>query len=224
MYRKNGSVTIYGDIILITISILINSCGNALTVALNMGSALWTTSSVNISHFLGFSLTGVLFWEGVAVVLTNALFLGKFDWRRILGNFVFMLPFSYLVGKIAELFAKTGLPALPVLAKVLLDIGGILMIAAGVSIYQRVNLFLHPNDDFMQIIRFKFFHGNAAIAQTGSFLVPIVLIVICVVATHSIWAINIGTVFSFLFQGYFVGLCDRIVFPKLNHQNLDFNG
>lgn len=222
MYHTNGSPTTFGDVFLLIISILINSFGNALTVSLNMGSALWTASSVNLSHFLNYSLTAVLFWEGVAVVLTNALIIKKFDFRRILGNFVFMLPFSYLVGMIANVLSQTALPHLPVLLKVLLDIGGILLIAAGVSIYQRINLLLHPNDDFMQIIRFKFFHGNAALAQSGSFLVPIILIIICILATHCIWAINVGTVFSFLFQGYFVGVCDRIVFPKLTHQHLNF--
>lgn len=220
MLKKDGSLTVSGDIFFLLISILLNSFGNALTVSLNLGSALWTASSVNLSHLLNFSLTGILFWEGVAVVFSNALLLRHFDLPRILGNFVFMLPFSYLVGLLADLLSTTGLNQLPLMVKVLLDLTGILFIAAGVSIYQRVNLILHPNDDFMQIIRFKFLHGNAAKSQTGSFLVPVCLIIICVALNRDIWAINIGTVFSFLFQGYFVGVADRTVFPKLRHQRL----
>ncbi|GBG93794.1 membrane protein [Ligilactobacillus salitolerans] len=220
MLKKDGSLTVSGDIFFLLISILLNSFGNALTVSLNLGSALWTASSVNLSHLLNFSLTGILFWEGVAVVLSNALLLRRFDLQRILGNFVFMLPFSYLVGMLADLLSTTGLNQLPLVVKILLDLTGILFIAAGVSIYQRVNLILHPNDDFMQIIRFKFLHGNAAKAQTGSFLVPVCLIIICVILNRDIWAINIGTVFSFLFQGYFVGVADKTVFPKLHHQRL----
>lgn len=223
MYRNNGSLTVSGDVIFLIISIMINSFGNALTVSLNLGSALWTASSVNLAHLFDFSLTGVLFWEGVAVVLSNALIIHKFDPRRILGNFVFMIPFSYLVGMITNLLSHTGLNTLPLVVKVILDLCGILFIAAGISIYQRVNIILHPNDDFMQIIRFKFFHGNAALAQTISFLVPVTIIALCVLGNHNIWAINIGTVFSFLFQGYFVGLSDKIIFPKLQHQNLDFD-
>lgn len=223
MFHNDGSLTVCGDITFLIISILINSFGNALTVVLNLGSALWTASSVNLSHFFNYSLTGVLFWEGVAVVLSNALILGKFDIRRIFGNFVFMIPFSYLVGMIATQLSKTGLTELPLTIKIILDLCGILLIAAGISIYQRVNLILHPNDDFMQIIRFKFFHGNAALAQTCSFLIPVILIILCTIGNHDIWAINIGTVFSFLFQGFFVGLSDKFIFPKLNHQNLDLN-
>lgn len=223
MFHKNGSLTVSGDIFFLIVSIIINSFGNALTVSLNLGSALWTASSVNLSHFFNYSLTGVLFWEGVAVVLSNALIIRKFDFRRIFGNFVFMLPFSYLVGLLTSLLSKTSLNSLPLPLKIILDLCGILCIAAGISIYQRVNLILHPNDDFMQIIRFKFFHGNAAIAQTTSFLIPITLIILCVFGNQNVWAINIGTVFSFLFQGYFVGLSDKIIFPKLNHQNLDFD-
>ena len=220
MYHSNGSLTIPGEIIFLIVSILINSFGNALTVSLNLGSALWTASSVNLAYLFNYSLAGILFWEGVAVVLSNALFIHKFDIRRIFGNFLFMIPFSYLVGALAALINKTSLNNLPVTVKVILDFGGILLIAAGISIYQRVNLILHPNDDFMQIIRFKFFHGNAASAQICSFLIPVTLILICAVFNHSVWAVNIGTVFSFFFQGFFVGLSDKFIFPKLKHQHL----
>ena len=88
------------------------------------------------------------------------------------------------------------------------------------SIYQRLNVMLHPNDDLMQILRFHFLHGNAALAQPLSFVPPITLILICVLATRQAYALNIGTLFSLVAQGAIVGLADRVVFPQLKHRHL----
>ncbi len=77
----------------LAISIVLNSFSNALTVASHCGSALWTASSVNLSEWFNFPLGTVLFVEGIAVVIANGLLLKHFDWHRMLGNLVFMVPF-----------------------------------------------------------------------------------------------------------------------------------
>ncbi|MFD1670682.1 hypothetical protein ACFQ5M_01085 [Agrilactobacillus yilanensis] len=205
----------------ILLSILINATGNGLTVSLNMGSALWTASTVNLSHLLNFDLKPLLVIYGVIVVILNAFLIKRIEPRRIINNFLFMIPFSYLVGWTAELFNLLPLDQLNTATKILLDCCGILMIATGVSIYQRVNILLHPNDDFMQILRFKFFHGNSAIAMWVSFMPPITISLICILITHQIYAINVGTAFSLLFQGSLIGLADRYIFPNLKHQGIE---
>ncbi|WP_416353039.1 hypothetical protein ACNAN0_07865 [Agrilactobacillus fermenti] len=146
------------------LSIILNATGNGLTVSLNLGSALWTASGVNLSHLLHFNLKWLLIIYGVVVVIINAVILQKIEPRRILNNFVFMVPFSYLVGVFADTFDLLNLQRFDLVLRILLDCFGIILIAIAVSIYQRVNILLHPNDDFMQIIRFRFFKGNAAIA------------------------------------------------------------
>lgn len=220
MYHENGKPTILGDCVLLLISIIINSLGNALTVSLNLGSALWTASAVNLAHLFSMNLGNILLLEGVAVVLANALLLRQFDWHRVLGNFLFMIPFSYLVSGIAHLMLKSGIQHLPLIPAVFLDIFGVMLIGCGISIYQRINLILHPNDDLMQIIRFKFFHGNAVWASLTAFIPPISIIVICVAIQHQIWAVNIGTIVALIFQGTFIGTSDKLVFKKLKHQRL----
>lgn len=220
MYQDNGKPTVLGDCILLVISIIINSLGNALTVSLNLGSALWTASAVNMSHLFRMNLGNILLLEGIAIILSNALLLRQFDWRRMLGNVLFMVPFSYLVSGIAQMLTVFHIQNLSLVPSVILDIVGVMMIGCGVSIYQRINLILHPNDDFMQILRFKYFRGNAVIASLVAFIVPITITTICFLLQRHLWAVNIGTVVSLLFQGTFIALSDRYVFRKLKHQRL----
>ncbi|GAX04749.1 membrane protein [Secundilactobacillus pentosiphilus] len=220
MYQDNGKPTILGDCILLIVSIIINSLGNALTVSLNLGSALWTASAVNMAHLFQMNLGNVLFLEGIAVILSNAVLLRQFDWHRMLGNLLFMVPFSYLVSGIAQLLTVFHIQQLPLIPSVVLDVIGVMMIGCGISIYQRINLILHPNDDFMQILRFKYLHGNAVIASLVAFITPITIITVCFLIQHQLWAVNIGTIVALLFQGTFIALSDRYVFRRLKHQRL----
>ncbi|WP_407893233.1 hypothetical protein [Lacticaseibacillus sp. N501-2] len=201
-------------------SLILNGFGNGMTVAMNLGSALWTSSAVNLSHAFNVSLLTILLLEGVAVVAFNAAVLRRIDWRRIAGNFLYMVPFSFLVSGFATLIKMTPLVALPLALRVGLDLIGIMCIGCATSIYQRINVVLHPNDDFMQIIRFRFLHGNAAIAQPVSFLPPITIDILCVALTKQIYAINIGTLVSLVAQGAVIGFADTHVFPKLKHRHL----
>ncbi|WP_240697310.1 YitT family protein [Sporolactobacillus sp. THM19-2] len=212
--KMNQSLTYF------SISIFFNALGNALTVALNLGSALWTASSVNITQWTGIHLDIILFLTGAAVVVVNTLIVGKIDWHRIIGNIIFMFPFSFLVDAFSYVLVNLGIMHLPLLLRIVLDLAGICLIAAGISIYQRVNLVLHPCDDLMQIIRFKYFKGSAAIAQLVTFMPPVLIILLSWAITGKIYAINIGTVFALLFQGALVGLFDRTIFPSLKHQHL----
>ncbi len=46
------------------LSLLINSIGHALTVVMNLGSAVWTASAVNLYHLWPLSLRATLFTCG----------------------------------------------------------------------------------------------------------------------------------------------------------------
>ncbi|MFD1394115.1 hypothetical protein ACFQ3L_11105 [Lacticaseibacillus jixianensis] len=202
-------------------SILLNGFGNGLTVCMNLGSALWTASAVNLSHTLHWSLLVVLLVEGVAVTGTNVLFLGRFQWRRVLGNLIYMFLFAYVVAFFADVLALTPITHWPLAVRVALDIFGLACIGVAISVYQRVNVIMHPNDDFMQIIRFKWLHGRAGVAQPVSFIPPIMISLLCFAVTRQLYAINIGTLFSLTCQGFVIGAADRLVFPKLKHRHLD---
>nr|WP_290443495.1 hypothetical protein [Sporolactobacillus kofuensis] len=204
-----------------TISILFNTLGNALTVSLNLGSALWTASAVNFTALTSISLSWTLFASGSLLIIANALIIKKVDWRRIAGNVIFMVPFSYLIGIMSTYLVMIGIHTLPLFIRVILDITGICFIALAISIYQRVNLMLHPCDEFMQIIRFKYFKGNATVAQLVTFSPPVVIIIVCWIDAHQLYAINVGTIFALLFQGTLVGIFDKYIFPSLKHRHVE---
>ncbi|EST11328.1 membrane protein [Sporolactobacillus laevolacticus] len=203
------------------LSIFLNALGNALTVSLNLGSALWTASAVNFTQITSIPLSLILFASGVIVIMANALIIGKFDWRRVLGNLIFLGPFSYLIGIISTYLISLGINELPLTVRIILDVVGICFIAMAISIYQRVNIMLHPCDDLMQIIRFKYFKGSATIAQLVTFSPPIVIILVCWIDAHQLFAINVGTIFALIFQGTLVGIFDKCIFPTLKHQHVE---
>lgn len=150
-----------GRWVFLAISIILNACSNGLTVATNMGSAIWTASAANLSNWVHWSLGNTLFLEGVAVALTNLLLLRRFDYFRLIRNLLYILPFSYILQWFADWFNHLGVPNLNLCWRLILDIIGIFGIAVAVSIYQRANLIMHPNDDFPYILRFRFMHGSS---------------------------------------------------------------
>lgn len=221
-----GSLSKVQVVFYLTVSILINAIGNGITVWINLGSAFWTATSVNVSHLIHVDISLILTALGFMVILINSLLLREFKVKRVLNNILFMVPFSFLVGIFSKIFSVIPIANTPFIIKLLLDLLGIVFIGIGVSIYQRVNVLLHPNDDCMQILRFKYCHGNAAIAMWLSYLPGIIILAVTVTMTKTIYAINIGTIVSLLFQGTIVGLADKCIFPRLKHQNnptLDWN-
>ncbi|MDO1605731.1 hypothetical protein Q2T76_06630 [Lactobacillus sp. YT155] len=202
-----------------TFSILLNSFANALTISTNMGSALWTASATNLADITQISLGNILFVYGILVIVLNTILAGEIDWRRMLGNFIFITPFSYLVQFMTKYLNYLNIVQLPYIWRVIIDIFGIFLIAVAVSIYLRVNLVLHPNDDLSFILRFKYFKGNPGIAQIVSFIPPIIVIFICYLINRHLVAVNVGTVFSLIFQGFLIGWADKHICRNLKYRN-----
>ncbi|MDC4184757.1 hypothetical protein MK904_01420 [Loigolactobacillus coryniformis] len=199
-------------------SILLNAFANALTVATNLGSAIWTASAVNLAAFTHIGLGVILFAYGFIVIFLNAILLRQLNWRRVLGNLIYISPFSYLVQQFTAMLEKAGIMSLGLPARIVLDIIGVVLIGVAVSIYQRVKLILHPNDDLSYILRFNFFNGNAAIAQYVSYILPIIVLLACWFLTSNLLAFNIGTVISLISQGPVTGWADQHIFRRLKHR------
>ncbi|XXO40039.1 YczE/YyaS/YitT family protein [Lactiplantibacillus plantarum] len=198
-------------------SIILNSAANALTIATSLGSAVWTGSSVNLADWTHISLGTTLLLYGVVVTILNQLLLGHFDRRRFISNLLYIVPFSYLVQFIGYFWDWLQIPALPLLPRLILNVLGLLGVAAAVSIYQRCNLIQHPNDDLSYILRFRFLHGSAIIAQWTSYLPPLTIIIVSFFATGHLRAIGFGTAFALIAQGAIMGWSAHHVFPHLKH-------
>ena len=153
-------LTLQEKIYYLSISILLNTFGNALTISMNMGSSMWTAASVNISNYFPIQLGTVLLCNALLGIILNIIIDKKIDIPLIIGNFVFIFPFSVLVQFFVQGMGWLGLPGLPVWLRLLLNVAGIFLIAIAISIYQRVNWIIHPLDELTNTIRFKFCNGN----------------------------------------------------------------
>lgn len=198
-------------------SIFLNSAANALTISTNLGSAVWTGSSVNLANWIHVPLGTTLFIYGIVITLLNQLLLGRFDRRRLVSNLLYIIPFSYLVEWIGYFWDWLGVGQLGLVARIIVDIIGLTGVAFAVSIYQRCNIIMHPNDDLSYIIRFRFLHGSAIIAQWASYLPPVIIIALSYWATGQLHAIGFGTIWALVTQGAVMGWADVHVFSRLKH-------
>ncbi|GFH43263.1 hypothetical protein Hs30E_18140 [Lactococcus hodotermopsidis] len=210
--------TIFEAFFYFALSLLVNAFGNGLTVAANMGSSMWTASAANIANDFSFSISWVLIIYGASQILINIVLTRHFDWPHIFGNIIFISFFGPFVGFFKSFFLTLGIANLPLPIVISLDILGICLIATAVSIYQRLNLILHPGDEMTNILRFQYFKGNAKIAQWVNFSIPATVIIVLMLIFRQITAVNIGTLFAFFFQGTVLNYADKVAFPKLKHR------
>ena len=102
----------------------------------------------------------------------------KWELETNFGNFMFMLPFSIFIQWFSDIFNRIMPDAhsLPmVVLYVLINFLGVTLIGVAISIYQRVNLVLHPADDLFQILRFRYFKGNATLSMWASYIPPTIM-------------------------------------------------
>ncbi|CAK1242947.1 Uncharacterized membrane protein YczE (YczE) [Fructobacillus cardui] len=214
-------------------SLVINSMGNVLTIVTSqkihpsiLGSAYWTAAQNGLNHSLhgnSETLSIVFFVVGMLIAVLNMVLEHRIDIKRFLGNLAFMVPFSALISVFASAFSKL-LPeahSWPMIAfYIFLNFFGVALIAIAISIYQRTNIVLHPADDLMQVLRFKYFKGNAGIAMWVSYIPPTIIGVVALIMLPDFTNYGIGTIFAFLFQGSITGWADTRIFSKLKHQGI----
>ena len=90
----------------------LNAFGMGMTVATNLGSAMWTASSVNLSVWLSLPLTVVLILLGACQIIVNGLISGSWELPKIIGNIFVVLFFGSFVGLFTHLFLAIGIAQL----------------------------------------------------------------------------------------------------------------
>ncbi len=198
-------------------SLVLNACGNALSITSNFGSGIWTASAVNMHAAFGLDVGLLLFLIGLVNAITNQLLIRRLDLPRFIGEVLFVLCFSYFVDLFTAGFTMLGVSQLPWVIRMILSMVGVSTFCVAISIYQRANIFMHPNDDTTNILRFMYLKGNATASQLIDFVPPIIIMIITFTITHQVLAVNVGTFYSFLMNGILIATADRLVFPKLVH-------
>jgi uncharacterized membrane protein YczE len=197
--------------------LILNAFGNALTISANMGSAVWTASAVNYSHWFNVNVGMILFFIGLLNAITNQILLKYLDWPRFIGEVLYVCFFSYFVNIFVQGFELLGVGQLPIVVRGILACLGIIFFCTAISLYQRANLLMHPNDDTTNILRFMYLKKSAVAAQLIDFVPPIIAMIISFAMTKNLYAVNVGTIFSILFNGLIIQTADRYVWPKLKH-------
>ncbi|APR07799.1 hypothetical protein FAM21834_01614 [Lentilactobacillus parabuchneri] len=182
-----------------------------------MGSAVWTASAVNYSHWFNVNVGMILFFIGLLNAITNQILLKYLDWPRFIGEVLYVCFFSYFVNIFVQGFELLGVGQLPIVVRGILACLGIIFFCTAISLYQRANLLMHPNDDTTNILRFMYLKKSAVAAQLIDFIPPIIAMVISFAVTKNLYAVNVGTIFSILFNGLIIQTADRYVWPKLKH-------
>ncbi|WP_225427038.1 hypothetical protein [Companilactobacillus kedongensis] len=198
-------------------AIVFIAASNALMIDSNVGSMVWMASAVNVTNIIKIDYGTTLFVYAVIVTVANQFLLGKFDGHILLSNLVFAFPFSYLVGFFTKFYLLFHFENWGLFWQVILDVLGLLGASIGCSIYERVNLIQHPNDELAYIIRFKYLHGSAGWGQFFSYLPPILVLIVCFFMTGKIESVGLGTVLAVCFQGILIGKADHIIVPSLKH-------
>lgn len=181
------------------------------------GSAVWTASAVNYSHWLGVNVGIILFIIGFLNTVTNQFLIRYWDWPRFVGEICYVCFFSYFVNIFANFFTAVGIGGLPIVVRAILSCLGIVFFCTAISLYQRANILMHPNDDTTNILRFMYLKKSAVAAQLVDFVPPIVAMAISFAVTKNLYAVNIGTIFSILCNGLIIQTADRLVWPTLKH-------
>ncbi|CAJ1178499.1 hypothetical protein CPR19088_GLDEOEPO_01259 [Companilactobacillus paralimentarius] len=194
-----------------------NAFGNGLCISANMGSGLWTAAAVNVTKWTGLNTGLLLFIIGVINAITNQFLIRRVDSRRLIGEILYVMFFSYFVNVFTNLLNIVGVPSLPIVIRAILSCLGVVFFCVAISLYQRANIVMHPNDDTTNILRFLYLKGNSTAAQIIDFIPPIIIIIVAGIAIQNVYSVNIGTVFSFIFNGILIAAADKWIWPELKH-------
>ncbi|WP_334333418.1 hypothetical protein [Companilactobacillus sp. HBUAS59544] len=197
--------------------LILNAFGNGLCISADMGSGLWTAAAVNLNKWFAWNTGLILFIFGVINALTNQVLIKKFDGKRLIGQILYVMFFSYFVNVFTNLLTAIGVPNLPMLVRMFLSCLGVVFFCVAISLYQRANIVMHPNDDTTNILRFFYLKGNSTKAQIIDFLPPIIIIIIAAFGIHAVYSVNVATLFSFIFNGILIAMSDKYIWPQLKH-------
>lgn len=204
-------------VIALIIGLILNAFGNGLCITSNMGSGIWTAAAVNLNEWLGINVGVMLFVFGVLNATTNLILIKKLDVKRFVAEVLYITFFSYFVDVFTNLLTVAGVQQLPMLVRTILSFTGVACFCVAISLYQRANIVMHPNDDTTNILRFMYLKGNSTAAQIIDFVPPIIIVLVAFIATHNIYAVNVGTLFSILLNGVIIAEADKLVWPSLKH-------
>lgn len=240
------------------IGLLVNIFGNSLTIVSNMGAEPWTSAAVGLSKLTSLSVGKFIIAFGIINAILNQVLISEDNkisirkpksfkdtfryLREMLYNFVSTFSDKYrfieeilyifIFGDAVDVFTwgmeKIGMNDWNFYVRIGMSITGVTLFCIAISIYQRANIFMHPNDDTSNLIRYKFFNGSAIKSQIADIIPALGIILICWLILKAITPTSImnsltyvdfgiGTIYSIIANGFIVKYSDRWIWPSLTH-------
>ena len=203
--------------IALIIGLILNAFGNSLTIVSGCGSGIWTAACVNIHQLFGVDVGVMIFSLGIINAITNQILIKHIDILRFVEELIFIIFFSSFIQLFTNYFLSLGWGNLSLWIRVPMSLIGVCCFCTAISLYQRANIFIHPNDDTTNILRFDYLNGSAIKSQLLDFTPPITIILVCAIFLHRIYSVSVGTLFSIAFNGILIQTADKYVFPSLKH-------
>lgn len=206
-------------IVYLVISILLNTLGNALMIKVALGSAPWAAAALNTSGFFGITTGQALIALGVfALIMTNVL-RKRLELIKDAFNFVYMLFYGYFVD--IWLFVLGPLRIDIYVLRLIVCVFGIALIGCAISVYFRVNLVIHPFDDFIKILKTDYMNGSVVRAQWITLGIALGISVVFGLLNGRILGVNIGTILTYILLGQFAALCDKVRIIKFDNEQAE---
>lgn len=147
------------------------------------------------------------------------------DKPRLMGELLYIFAFGYSVDFASWLFDRIHLNSLPKLPSIFLSLFGVTLFCVGISLYQRSNIIMHPNDDTSNLLRFVYLGGSAFQSQLVDIIPALLICGVCYPLLHgTIYSISWGTFYSIFFNGVIVMVADKFIWPSLTHNHKDKKG
>lgn len=204
-------------IIALIIGLIIDAYANSLTILGNYGNGIWTAATINITKTFGISISLSMFIFGLIGIIINTILVRDLNWIKTIGGVGYMFFFSSLVDLFTQFNVKIGLGTQGPLIRLLFMLIGTLFIGVSISIYQRCNLIMHPNDENTNILRFKFFKGSAIKSQIFNMSILVILVIAFSTYLHDFKVIGFGTIWAIIILGPAIEISDKYFMPKLKH-------
>ncbi|WP_439425770.1 hypothetical protein ACKP2L_02275 [Oenococcus alcoholitolerans] len=197
--------------------LLLNAFGNSLTIVSGFGAGVWTATAINLNHIVDLSVGNIIFIFGIFSIIVNQILIKRIEFIRAVNELIFILFFSRFIDLFTNILIYFKAEELPWYIRIFLSIMGVTFFCISISVYQRANLVMHPNDDTTNLLRFMYLKGSAIWSQLIDFIPPILLTIICVLIDKKIYGYNVGTIYSIVFNGVLIDWSDRKIFPALVH-------
>ncbi|MFG6113770.1 YitT family protein [Halobacillus sp. MO56] len=144
---KNGLLTA----VFYTIGLIFLSFGISMMILANLGAGPWDALFVALSDHLGLTVGSWMFIAGIILILINGYLLKKKpDFSAIITIFTIGLCIDFWL-----LIVFPGFAAEFLAVRFAMLLGGIIIIAIGVSMYLQANYARNPIDNLMMAIHFR---------------------------------------------------------------------